>query len=149
MTEFNNAPPKDVTLHRLVWHPDHYDKGQLTSSGAFPSQDLDGKRFLSVDRADLFDLELAQNRASEQQLKANGETTFRHEARVIDLPCGGVQEITDTEGKTPFSVTSEPEPNNPAHCGIWNRSGKKGRAYINQIRAKLMEIHTKEWMLKY
>lgn len=148
MAEDSLSPPDSVTLHRLVWHPDCYDDGKLTSSGAFPSQDLKGDRFVSVDRHDLFNIEIARSRAQSQQAKANGTDKIREDAMVADFPCGGVRDISDSEGKLPFKVTSEAEPDNPAHCGIRNTSGKKSRGYINQIRAKLMQIKLKEWELK-
>ena len=143
------SPPSALTLHRMVWHPDCYDQGELTSSGAFPSQDLNGTRFISVDREDLFDQESLILRAKAQQSKADGQRTIRSEARVVDLPCGAVRETLDASGDRPFMVTSEPEPDNPAHCGIWNVSGKNSRSYIHQIRARLMQLRTKEWTLRF
>lgn len=149
MSEEDFDPPSTVVLHRMVWHPDCYDNGELTSSGAFASRDLNGVRYISVDRHDLFDREFAVERAKLQQANANGVTAFREEVRMIDLPCRKVREIVDNFGERPFAVTAEPENNNPAHCGIRNVSGKRSKSYINQIRAKLMRTRINEWKLEF
>lgn len=143
------SPPNNVILHRMVWHPDCYDQDQLTSSGAFPSQDLKSPRFISVDRNDLFDQNAAVVRAKAQQMKADGQKITRTEARIIDLPCAPVREVLDTDGNRPFKVTSEPENDNPAHCGIRNVSGNQSRSYIHQIRVKLMKLRSGEWTLRF
>lgn len=131
----------------MIWHPDCYHDGELTSSGAFRSSDLKGDSFVSVDRSDLFDIEVVKKRALAQQEKANGTTTFREEARVIDLHCGSVRDVEDAQGAKPLAVTSEQEPDNPAHCGIRNVSGNKGKQYINRLRAKLMALRNNEWKI--
>ncbi|MEP5730191.1 MAG: hypothetical protein ABJL67_12570 [Sulfitobacter sp.] len=147
MDDSNIIPPDEITLHRMIWHPDCYDEGELTSSGAFRSNDLKGDNFVSVDRSDLFDIEVVKTRARAQQEKANGETTFREEARVIDLHCGAVREIEDAQKLKPLAVTSEKERDNPAHCGIRNVSGNTGKPYINRLRAKLMALRSNEWKI--
>lgn len=147
MTASDTNPPDEVILHRMVWHPDAFDDGKLTSSAAFPSRDLNGVRFVSVDRHDLFDQVGTLERAALQQERADGIIHIRNEVWIADFPCGPIRLIVDDTNSRPLQVTSEEEEFNPAHCGIWNTSGKQGKAYINMLRAKLMKLKLHEWRL--
>lgn len=147
MAASETNPPDEVLLHRMVWHPDAFHNGELTSSAAFPSQDLNGKRFVSVDRQDLFDRAGTLNRAAHQQARADGINHIRTEVWIADFPCGPIRLIADDTNSNPLQVTAEPEEFNPAHCGIWNRSGKQGKGYINMLRVQLMKLKLSEWPL--
>lgn len=136
-------PPDDINLIRLVWNPDHYDNGVLTTS-AFDKSDLVEGRYLSVDRDDIFEPEAAKDTARAQQARANGDTVKRDDARLAYLSCSDVRHAVDQEQTKPFDVTSEPLDKNPAHCGIHNVSGKRGKAYINQLRSILLEAVYRE-----
>lgn len=134
-----NSNPR-TKLHRLIWSPDDIgDDGQLLTS-AFPRRDLEGgDRYLSVDRSDILTLEAIRSVALEQNERANGETTFRETPHSALLDWANVLELRDDKGVKPFTVTDEPLPNNPAHCGLRNQTGSKGKGYVNQLRILLVD----------
>lgn len=129
-------PPDHVNLIRLVWHPGQYDNGELTPA-AIENRDLRPGSFVSVDREDMFNEGVVRARALKQQGNIN-QAKNRRSALLFSLPCGGVRVAQDSNGTFPFSVTSEPLPENPAHCGIHNISGRTDRAYFNELRADVL-----------
>jgi len=149
VSPFDFDPPNEITLHRIVWHPEEFQDGSPTSSAVLPSSDLtNSDRFVSVDRSDLFDFAAASEIVSEQRKRGLGRGKEYETAKIVDLPCGGVRSVADEAGANPLSVTPEPEEFNPAHCGIRNTSGKKGRGYINFIRGEVMSLITRCWSLE-
>jgi hypothetical protein len=133
-------PASTVDLHRLVWAPDDFDGGKLTTS-AFPKNDLmGGERYLSVSRTDILS-PTAELATAERQAETQNVNFIREEALSTILNCGSVEQVADTDGITPFTVTSEEIPNeNEAHCGLRNVSDKRGKGYINQLRLILVSL---------
>lgn len=127
-------------LHRLVWSPDDFDGDQLLSS-AFRKADLSGKagRYLSVSSVTLLDRAAEVAIAEAQSAKADGKTFFRERACSALLHCGTVRAAFDRDGERPFEVSEEPLPENPAHCGIRNITGKSSGSYLNHLRILLVE----------
>ena len=135
-------PEAGVDLHRLIWSPDDLDGDTLTTS-AFPRDDLKGgERYLSVSRTDILDAEVERQRANRQAAAASDNPELvRDDAMSVVLNCGEVCRVEDTNGVRPFTVTSEPIPNdNEAHCGIHNSTGQAGKGYVNQLRTLLVRL---------
>ena len=116
-------------MHRLVWHPDDFENGRLTSS-AFRKEDLMGNEcnYISVSRIDKIQPDIERQRARNQAERTNGNNFIRDEAYSIEWNCGEVRDQKDAE--------------NTAHCGIRNISGKTGRLYINELRTVLVNLST-------
>lgn len=131
-------------LHRLIWSPDDIQEGRLLTS-AFPRQDLqDAARYVSVSRTDKLNPEAEILTAQNQADKADGVNFRRDEAWSAILNCGEVRSLEDTEGNQPFAVKPEPIIGvNEAHCGISNVTSKRGRGYVNQLRALLVRAASK------
>lgn len=137
--------PDKTFLLRLVWHPAHFENGELQPA-AFDRDDLSGKngRYISVDREDYI-LKIATDHTIERQ----GKKENRHEAFFVRYSCSDVRSAKDEMGNRPFEVTSEPVPEqdgvcpeNPAHCAIRNATDNKSKSYINQLRTILVEINS-------
>ena len=125
-----------INLHRLIWHPDDYDGEQILTT-AFRREDLmGGGEYLSVSRTDLLQPGTEREIVRGQENRANG----REAPYSTVFNCGQLRNKKDKENCTPFDVTREPIPENPAHCGIRNESGKRNRSYINHLRALLVEL---------
>lgn len=141
----------EVILLRMVWHPAHFENGQLVGS-AFESGDLrpdndrDGHpRYISCDRQDDLRKESVDSRIDGQMRDGAENRDKRHEARFVEFVTEALRATTDETGIHPFEVTSEPiVPENPGHCGIRNVSGKgksrkaEDRAYIEELRTILL-----------
>ena len=148
-SELNNPsncdvdPPCYVYLHRLVWHPDDIEDGQLLPS-AFPRGHLSGDNYVSVSRMDQVTMEAVLALADTQQKKADPDKEiFRDFAHSAILHSGEVRSLIDDKCASPFEVFPEPEDADPAHCGIRNITGKKGKGYIGQLRDMLVKaVHT-------
>ena len=130
-------------MHRLVWHPDDFDNGRLTTS-AFRKEDLMGNEcnYISVSRIDKIQPDIERQRARNQAERTNGNNFIRDEAYSIEWNCGEVRDQKDAENTAMFDITEEPTKENPAHCGIRNISGKTGRLYINELRTVLVNLST-------
>jgi hypothetical protein len=152
-------------LH-LVWHPAHFQAGQLKSS-AFSSSDLGGDadrngvgRYASVDEVSLLSKPSVDWRIAHQQRDGMDEKEGRKEARFIRFQTPELTSATDGDGGACiFEITPEPtiegeagpeSPANPAHCGLRNarithyRSLSRGKKkiYIEMLRVKLLKLHT-------
>ena len=129
-----------IDLHRLIWCPDDYDGEQLLTT-AFRREDLmGGDEYLSVSSTDLLQPEIEQEIAYRQANRANGKNIFREVPYSTLFNCGLLRGKNDVENCTPFDITRKPTPENPAHCGIQNVSGKRNKSYINQLRTLLVEL---------
>lgn len=134
------TPPDNVDLHRMIWSPDDIDNGQLLTS-AFPRSDLSkSDRYISVDRTDIFDENAVKQIVAIQASKSDGTEIIRDEAHSALLACGAVRRLADTNQKRPFDVRSEKLADNPAHCGIYNVSGERGKSYVNELRSMLVSV---------
>lgn len=131
----------EVYLHRLIWTPfDLGDDGKPLTS-AFPTNDLKGpERYLSVSRLDIIDVECERRLAENQHEAWAGRDAPREDAFSIQLSTGAVRQVADDEAANPLAVSNEPLPENEAHCGIKNVSGKKGKGYVNRIRTILVSL---------
>lgn len=133
-------PPDYVKLLKLVWHPDDLEGDQLKPT-AFRKQDLSGEAdaHISVDRDDIAEREVMEAIANTQAAKSNNADIVRDHAMIGTLLCKAVREIS--YGETPaLQVVPFPLEENPAHCGIQNISGTKGRGFLNEIRGKLARL---------
>ena len=129
----------NTKLHRLIWSPDDIDEEVGLLPSAFPKQDLEGgERYLSVDRTDRILFSSLRSLADSQQARANGSTTFREQPHSALLDWDHILGVKDEDGNKPFAVTDEPLPENPAHCGLRNQTGRKSRGYLQQLRALLV-----------
>lgn len=141
-------PEDEVDVHRLVWSPENFDGDKLLTS-AFRREDLSGgsSDYVSVSRTDCLDIE-AEIALGESQAKSTNSTELRREqAYSVLFNCGQLRSAKDAEGVCPFNVTSEPIPENMAHCGIRNTTGNKGRAYVNQLRLILVSLASRRRLL--
>lgn len=132
-------PPDLVNLIKLVWHPDDFDADGNLQGTAFSRRDLEGgSRYVSVDRSDLHDPAVFVSIAKKQQPKSENRET----ARRAHMSCKDVRQVKDSEGIAPLVVTGQAIGHHQAHCGISNHSGKKGEAYVDQIRTLLVPLVT-------
>lgn len=131
--------PNNIALHRMVWSPDDFDGEQLLGS-AFSRSDLQAGGFVSVDRVDRPFAKQTADRAIVQAGKADGNRILREEAHSVFFNCGQVREAIDSEKATPFGVSPRIEVDKPAHCGIENVTGKRGRSYIDELRTILVSL---------
>lgn len=133
-------PPDTVHLLKLIWHPDHFQDGEIQPT-AFSSTDLSGRPgdFVSVDRSDLAKREVMEALAARQAAKANGREFKRETALVGSLYCGAVRGIV-FDGRQALRVVEDKLPENEAHCGIENISGTRGRGYMLEVRNKLAAL---------
>ncbi|WP_162620463.1 hypothetical protein [Limimaricola cinnabarinus] len=131
-------PPSDVDLHRLCWEPDDFDNGEPTTA-AFPRSDLSG-RYLSVDRMDTLVPQAVRSIAAQQRENAQSESNDfdREDAMSLILDCQSIRVAVDRDGGRPFAVKPQWLEENPAHCGVHNVSGKKGKGYVNHLRSLLL-----------
>jgi len=130
-----------TNLHRLVWSPDDFDGNNLLPS-AFRKEDLSGnpESFISVSRIDKLTPKFEQNTANSQFDKYVNDQSKRNEAWSITFNSGELRLIKCSKNRQPFNVTAQTENGNPAHCGIRNISGLKGRSYINELRTLLVSV---------
>lgn len=137
--------PDDCDVARLVWDPaDIAEDGSLLTS-AFPGDDLLGiidkatghPRFLSVNRTDILRPIHLVHLLKGQTGTQNPEGRTREIAYLALACCGSLRAISDVQGGNPFLVLPEPLPENPAHCGVKNKSARRGRAYKDELRSYL------------
>lgn len=134
-------PPDEVTLLKLVWHPEDLDGNQVKPT-AFSSRDLSGQPgdHVSVDRGDMATKASMEAVAAKQYANINnGVTVFREIAHIGRLPCGQVRAI-DFQGAAALAVDAIPIDGNDAHCGISNRTKQKSRSYLAEVRGKLARL---------
>ncbi|MDD9731668.1 hypothetical protein PVW46_17325 [Mameliella sp. AT18] len=134
-------PEDNVQVHRLVWSPDDFEDGKLLTS-AFRRKDLEGgeTNYVSVSRMDKLNVAAELALATKQAEKSDGKQLIREEAFSVKFLCGEVRAVIDDAGTQPFDITSEPLPENLAHCGVRNITDKKSRGYINQLRVLLVNL---------
>jgi len=132
--------PDHLCLLKLVWDPDHIDGDKVLPS-AFRKEELVGDPAVhcSVDRSDTASRKVMEQTAASQKEKADGVNHKRHDAFIGVLSCGKVRSLV-VEDTNPLEVISDPLPENPAHCGIRNSSGRKNRAFVNELRGKLAKM---------
>ena len=132
-------PPDEVTLLKLLWHPDGIE-GEMVKPTAFRRTDLSGKPgdFVSVDRCDRAERGLMEAMASKQHAKANGKDIIRTEAFIGRLVCGSVR-AQALNGTPLFAVSPHPETWNASHCGI-SCLKPPGRGDMDEVRGKLARL---------
>ena len=135
-------PPNEVTLLKLIWHPDHVDDtGVYVKPTAFRKEDLTGQNgsHVSVDRSDLAERQCMEALATKQAEKANGQEIIREQAKIGRLSCDAVRN-SEHEGIKLFSVSPVFEEGNPAHCGIHSNIQAPKRAILDQMRGRLAKL---------
>jgi hypothetical protein len=135
-------PPNEVTLLKLVWHPDDVDDtGTFVKPTAFRKEDLTGQNgsHVSVDRSDLADRQCMESLAAKQAEKANGQNIVREQAKIGCLPCEAVRN-SEHEGTKLFLVSPFEVAGNPAHCGIHSNIEAPRRATLDQMRGRLAQL---------
>jgi hypothetical protein len=135
-------PPNEVTLLKLIWHPDDVDDtGEYIKPSAFRKEDLTGQNgsHVSVDRSDLAERRCMEALATKQAGKANGQNIIREQAKIGRLQCDAVRN-SEHEGAKLFSVSPVFEEGNPAHCGIHSNIEAPKRATLDQMRGRLAKL---------
>ena len=135
-------PPNEVTLLKLIWHPDDVDDtGEFVKPTAFRKEDLTGQNgsHVSVDRCDLADRQCMETLATKQAEKANGQNIIREQAKIGRISCEAVRNSEHESAKL-FSVTPFEVPGNPAHCGIYSNIQAPKRATLDQMRGRLAQL---------
>lgn len=138
----------DRILVKLVWHPADILDGRVLPT-AFRSEDIlaevdsetNRPSFISVDRSDMISKIATDARIDSQTSEGKAEKQKRLEANFAFFICQTIRDIVDNRGTKPFEVRPEPIfPENPAHCGIHNVSGQKGRSCRDELRAYLCNL---------
>jgi len=135
-------PPNEVTLLKLIWHPDDVDdSGDYVKPTAFRKDDLTGQNgsHVSVDRSDLAERQCMEALATKQAEKANGQNIIREQAKIGRLSCEAVR-ASDHQGTNLFLVSPFEVAGNPAHCGIHSNIAAPNRAILDKMRGRLAQL---------
>lgn len=144
---------------KLAWDTGEFVDGKL-SGAAFRKDEILGEidpdnglpKFVSVDRRDVVNQVAVDNMISMQTDGDKVEKLNRNVPMFAQFVCGDVRTFKYEEDLRRFEVTPDPIaghpvlPDNPAHCGIHNISGKvvtgKGpiRQFVDQLRAELLGL---------
>ncbi len=151
----------DVQVLRMVWHPFHFDQGELVAT-AFEGDDLlafpdacGAARYMSVDDLAQISRESVDWRAEWQQRDGRDERLGRHVPKFVEFKVNRLRQLKCTEARPLFELTREPmaagedgpgSPPNVAHCAVRTQEAhryadlsKPRRKFIlNHMRTQLM-----------
>jgi hypothetical protein len=158
----------DVMVLRMVWHPFHFQDGELIPT-AFDGNDLlalpdkDGEaKYMSMDDWENISRASVDWRIEWQQRDGRAERHGRIDAKFVQFVARRLRECVCEEGRQVHDVTREPtvqgengpgSPENPAHCGVRTLEHERYRdltkarraAVLGHMRTQLMkaiiEIH--------
>lgn len=131
----------EVLLHKFIWSPDHLDENGEVSPSAFRKSELSGSpQHVSVQSMDIACRAFIEPTIERQRLKSGQGDLVRETAYSGFMECAEVRASVIDEVTTVFGVARVPEDFDPSHCGIFNETGKTGKAFLLKLRAQLVKL---------
>lgn len=151
----------DVLVVRMVWHPFHFQDGELLPT-AFEKPDLLGlpdrqgfPRYMSVDDFEMLSTESVDWRIEWQQRDGRLDEG-RREPKFIFFPAPSLRECTCPDGEQLFDVVRHPteagedgpdSPENPAHCGVHTLGAERFQG-LSKGREKVILLAMRTELMK-
>lgn len=129
-------------LSRSVWTPNHILADGTITPGAFPREELMGKKgkSVSVDRMEYADGDKIRAYGEDRAVK-NKDASWAF-AGICIASAGAIRSLQSPAATQAFCVVDAAEEDNVAHAGF-SRSGDQDRAEIGRLRGALVDLFGK------